>query len=112
MDQVLLSRPLLHSLAALFDRNHVVHRRLEDALAPDRQLQLDDDVVSDLTPCAVPFSYSARPRSRTPRLARAAAPDASVNPSRDRARSGRGLLSDPDRGANGATWLLHIRVSR
>jgi hypothetical protein len=103
---------LLHSLAALFDRNHVVHRRLEDALAPDRQLQLDDDVVSDLTLCAVPFSYSARPRSHTPRLARAAAPDASANPFRDRARSGRGLLSDPDRGANRATWLLHIRVSR
>ena len=91
---------LLHSLAALFDRNHVVHRRLEDARAPDRQLQLDDDVVSDLTPCAVPFSYSARARSRTPRLARAADPDASVNPSRDRARSGRVLLSDPDRAAN------------
>ena len=52
---------LLHSLAALFDRNRVVHRRLEDALAPDRQLQLDDDVFSDLTPCAVPFDYSARP---------------------------------------------------
>ena len=43
-----------------------------------------------------------RPRPRTPRLARAAAPDASANPSSDRARSGRVLLSDPDRGANGA----------
>jgi hypothetical protein len=86
---------------ALFDRNRVVHCRLEDAPASDRQLQLDADVFSDLTPCAVPFSSSARPRSRTPRLARAAAPDASVNPSRDRARSGRVLLSDPDRGANG-----------
>ena len=51
---------LPHSLAGLFDRNRVVHRRLEDALAPDRQLQLDDGVFSDRTPCAVPFSYSAR----------------------------------------------------
>src|SRR6266851_1796044 len=32
-------------------------------------------------------------RPRTPRLARAAAPDASANPSSDRARSGRVLLS-------------------
>src|ERR1700730_9488692 len=43
-----------------------------------------------------------RPRPRAPRLARAAAPDASANPSSDRARSGRVLLSDPDRGVNGA----------
>jgi hypothetical protein len=48
-------------LAGLFDRNRVVHRRLEDALAPDRQPQLDDGVFSDPTPCAVPLGYSARP---------------------------------------------------
>ena len=42
------------------------------------------------------------PRPRTPRVARAAAPDTSANPSGDRARSGCVLLSDPDQGANGA----------
>src|SRR5260370_39459384 len=60
------------------------------------RLQVHNELRRPSRPCEAASVPLRRPRPRTPRLARAAAPGASANPSGDPARSGRVLLSNPD----------------
>src|SRR5258708_31204316 len=60
------------------------------------RLQVHNELRRPSRPCQAASFPLHRPPPRTLRLARAAAPGASANPSGDPARSGRVLLSNPD----------------